>query len=239
MTFYLHKGGVVMSSPIKHTPHTVIKIHHLTHILDTWALIFMVVLFTVYPNHIMWRHPTPLQVITTRAPEGGREKHGARQKWPRETHSVPYVPVLSTLPYLSRIDAQGSPSFLCCLRPPSHRPSSLTSVSLVPALHLLPPSKPFWPNDTHLFFPHAQTISILSDLYSLTPFLFQLSYAPLHSQLPVRDTPTKLLKHFIWRTFTFEFNSSFDANFWIWFFWHKFWVLFTYCTTRIIYYHLF
>ena len=74
------------------------------------------------------------------------------------------------------------PLFLCCLRPPPHHPSSLTSVSLVPDLHLLPPSTPFWPYGTHPFFPHAQTISILSDLlYSLTNFLLQLSYAPLHS----------------------------------------------------------
>ena len=37
---------------------------------------------------------------------------------------------------------------------------------------------------THPFFPHAQTISILSDLlYSLTPFLFQFSYVPLHYKL--------------------------------------------------------
>ena len=63
---------------------------------------------------------------------------------------------------------------------PSSQPFSQTSVSLVPTLHLLPPSTPFWPYDTHKFFPHAQTISILSDLlYSLTPFLFQLSYTHL------------------------------------------------------------
>ena len=60
--------------------------------------------------------------------------------------------------------------------PPSHHPSSLSSVFLVPALHLLPPSTPFWPYGTHPFFTHALTISILSDLlYSLTPFLFQLA----------------------------------------------------------------
>ena len=54
-------------------------------------------------------------------------------------------------------------------------------VSLVPVLHLLPPSTPVMPYDTHPFFPHAQTISILSDqVYSLTPFLLKLFYAPLH-----------------------------------------------------------
>ena len=90
----------------------------------------------------------------------------------------------STFYNLSRIEVQPPPSFICCPRPPSHHPSSITSVSIVPALHLLPLSIPFWPYDNHPFFPHAKTISILTGLlYSLTPFLFQLSYAPLHSKL--------------------------------------------------------
>ena len=74
--------------------------------------------------------------------------------------------------------------FLCRPRPPSHHPSILTSVSLVPCLHLLRPSSPFWPYGTHPFFPHSQTISILSDpLYSLTQFLFQLSYIQIKISL--------------------------------------------------------
>ena len=93
-----------------------------------------------------------------------------------------YVPGLFTLSDLSRIDAQPPPSYLCCPRPPSHHPSSLTSVSLVPTHHLLPPSTPFWPYDTHQFFPHSQTISIPSDqLYSLTPFY---SSSPTHFLIP-------------------------------------------------------
>ena len=187
MTFSLHKGGVVMSSQIIHK-HS-IKIHPFAHILDSWALIFSsCALFTVYPNRIMWRHPSPLHVITTRArwlshgAEGGPKEHRAKQRWPSETHSVTYVPGLSTPSGFSRIVAQPPPPFLCCLRPSSHHPSSLTSVYLVPVPHWLQPSTPFWPYGNHPFFSHAQTISILSDLlYSLTPFLFQLSYAPLHS----------------------------------------------------------
>ena len=177
MTFSIHQGEVVMSSQIKHT-HTVIKIHPLAHILDTWALIFSSrALCTVYPNRIMSRHPSPLHVITTRAWEGVPKEHSAKQKWPRKTHSVTYVPGLSTLSDLSRIVGKPPPSFPCCLRPPSYHPSSLTSVSLLPVPHWLRPSTPIWPNGTHPFFPHAQTISILSDLlYSLTPFLFQLSW---------------------------------------------------------------
>ena len=83
-------------------------------------------------------------------------------------------------------------------------PSNLTSVYLVPVLHLLSPQTPFWPYGTHPFFPHAQTIAILFDpLCSLTPFIFQLSYAPLHSQLYRFVTLQTNLKHFISRTFTF------------------------------------
>ena len=36
-------------------------------------------------------------MITTRAWEGGSKEHRAKQKWPCETHSVTYVPGLSTL----------------------------------------------------------------------------------------------------------------------------------------------
>ena len=151
MTFSLHQGGVVMSSQTTHThTHTVIKIHPLADILDTWALIFSSCsLFIVYPNRIMKLHPSPLHVITTRAREGGPKEHSAKQKWPRETRSVTYVPGLSTLSDLSRIAAQPPPSFLCCLRPPSHHTSSLSSVSLVPVLHWLRSSTPFWPYGTH------------------------------------------------------------------------------------------
>ena len=80
-------------------------------------------------------------MITTRAREAGTKEHRAKQKWPRETHSVTYVLGLSNLSNLSRIDVQPPPSFLCCPRPPSHHPSILTSVSLVPALHLLMPNR--------------------------------------------------------------------------------------------------
>ena len=66
--------------------------------------------------------------------------------------------------------------------PPSHHPRSLTSVSLVPALHLLLPSTPFWPYGTHPFFPHSQNISKLSDLlYSLTPIYYN---SPTHFLIP-------------------------------------------------------
>ena len=91
--------------------HTIIKIHPLAHIIDTWALFFSSCsIFTVYPNSIMLWHPSPLQVITTIAQEGGPKEHSAKQKWPRETHSVTYVPGLSTLSDLPCIVAQPPPS---------------------------------------------------------------------------------------------------------------------------------
>ena len=73
------------------------------------------------------------------------------------TISYIYVPGPSTLSYLSRIFSHPPPSFLCCPRTPSHHLSSPTSVYRVPAHHLLMQSTPFWPCDTHPFFPHAQT----------------------------------------------------------------------------------
>ena len=83
----------------KHTQSS--NIHPLAHILHTSALILSSCpFFTVYPNRIMRRHPTPLQVKTTRAREGGPKEHRGKQKWPRETHSFTYAPGLSTLSYL-------------------------------------------------------------------------------------------------------------------------------------------
>ena len=150
------------------------NIHPLAHELNTCALIFSSCsLFTVCPNRIVWRHRSPLRVITTRTQEGGPKEHRAKQNCPRETHSVTDLPWLSIIYDPSRVVAQPPPSFICCPMPPLCHPSSLTSISLVPVLHLLPPSTPFRPSGTHPFFPHAQTVSMLSDLfYSITPPLF-------------------------------------------------------------------
>ena len=52
----------------------------LAHIPDNCSVIFIsCAFFTVYPNHIVDRHPTPLQVITTRAREGGPKEHRTKQ----------------------------------------------------------------------------------------------------------------------------------------------------------------
>ena len=83
--------------------HTIIIIiHPLAHTLGTCALIFnSCALFTVYPNRIMWRHPTLLQVITAKSRESGPKDHRTKQKLPRETHSVTHIPGLSTLSAIS------------------------------------------------------------------------------------------------------------------------------------------
>ena len=127
---------VVISYQITRTQSS--NIHPLALILDTCALIFSnCVLFTFYSNRIMQRHPNPRQVITTRAREDGPTDDRVKQKWPREIKLITYAPGQSTLSDLSRIDEHPPSSFLCSLRPPSHHPSSLTSVYLAPTLHLL------------------------------------------------------------------------------------------------------
>ena len=140
MTFYLHQGGVVMSSQITHTythlhTHTQSSnIHPLAHILDTAPRFSVVAPFLQFtPAACNGIPPSPGD--NHQSIEDGPTEHRTRQKWPRETHSVTSAPGLSTLSYLSRIVAQPPPSFLCCPRPPSHHPSSLTSVFLVPGLH--------------------------------------------------------------------------------------------------------
>ena len=113
---------------------TIINIHPLAHILDICTLIFSSCdLFygLSQPHHVTASHPSPGD--THQNKEGGPKEHWAKQKWQRSTHSVTYVPGLSTRSDLSRIDVQPPQSFLCCPRPPSHHPSRLTSVSFVPA----------------------------------------------------------------------------------------------------------
>ena len=82
-------------------------------------------------------------------------------------------------------------------------PSRFKTLLYAPVPHWLRPSTPFSSYGTHPFFPHAQTISIFSDLlYSRTPFPFQLLRTSSFLTLSIRDTPTKFLKHFMSRTFT-------------------------------------
>ena len=83
-----------MSSQITHTQSS--NILPLAHLRYTCPLILVVAaIVQVIPTALV--ASTPLQVITTRAREGGQKKHRAKQKWPSKTHSVTYVPGRSTL----------------------------------------------------------------------------------------------------------------------------------------------
>ena len=124
-------------------------------------------------HYVTASHPSP----GDNPPERGRDVR--KNAGPCKNCSVKlkstYAPGLSTRSNLSHIVSQPPPSFLCCPSSPSHHTSSLTSVYHVPDLRLLPPSTPFWPYGTHPFFPHAQTISILSEHFISTTFTFLLS----------------------------------------------------------------
>ena len=110
---------------------------------------------------------------------------------------------LSTLSDLLRIDAQPRPSFLGCRRPLSHHPSSLTSVSFVPALHF----RNQHPSG-HTILIHSFHMPKLSQCSLIALLANSLSILALlrTSSLSIHDTLTKFLKHFISRTFTFLFS---------------------------------
>ena len=179
--FFSNKNGSYVKSDNAHTmiQHTPLSpyIRHL-HLDFQWLCPFHSL---SRQNHVMASYPSPGDK-TTRAREGSPKLDGTNQKWLCETQSVTCSLGLSILNYLSHIVMQRPTSFLCCPQSPSHHPSCLTLDYLIPNLCLLPPPTPFWPFGTYPFFPHAQTISIRSDLlYLLTPSLFELSYTPLHS----------------------------------------------------------
>ena len=95
--------------------------------------------------------------------------------------------------------------FPCYRRQPSHHPFNLTSVYLVPALHLLPPTTLFTPYGTLSFSLRFQTTLTLT-IWSTLPANSLSSHA-LHRTssfltLSIRVTSTLLLELFISRTFT-------------------------------------
>ena len=124
-----------------------------------------------------------------------RKNAGTMRKWLREIQYSTYAPGLSTPSYLSRIVAQAQPSSLCCPRSPSHHPFNLTSIFLVPALHLLPPSTPI--HSLHMSKPCKYSV-----IHSTRQLSFYSSSSNFQLYPFVTDTPTKLLSHFVSRTFT-------------------------------------
>ena len=181
MSFSLHQGGVVISSQITHTQSS--NVHPLAHIVDTCNLIFSsCALFTVYHNLIMKWHPTPLQVITTRAREGGPKEHREMQKM-ASWNSFSYICTRALHSFVFFVHWRAVSSVIPLLPKATFTHlSSLTSVYLVPATPLTTAINTLVAIRYSSILSTCQTISTLSDpLYSQTPFLFQLSHAPLHS----------------------------------------------------------
>ena len=181
MTFSLHQGGVVMSSQVQHT-----QSHQETHLSPyTWQLrLDFHYLRPFYslsqPHHVMASIPSSCD---NHQSMGGQSERTQCQAKMAVLNSSSYTCTRALHTFRSFAHCRAASTIIPLLPNATFTPpSSLTSVSLVPIQHWLQPSTPFWPYGNHPFFPYSQTISILSDLlYLLTPFLFQLSYAPLHS----------------------------------------------------------
>ena len=132
-----------------------------------------------------------------RAKEGGPKEHDM-QKWPREINIVSYAPGLSTLSYPSLSRSLHRHSSVA--QGHLDHPSSIIPVCLVPTLRLLPPSTPFWPYGTH-----SSRMVLIHSFYMPKPSQYSLIRSTL--QLPFYSSSTKLLKHFISRTFTFLLSA--------------------------------
>ena len=150
MTFSLHQGGVVMSSQIKHTQSN----QDTPFSPYTWRLSLDFQLLRPFYSLSQPYHVTaslPSSGDNHQARKGGPKEHSAKQKW--------YIFNLIQVHMY-----QGSPLFAASTVIPllpkaTFTPSihSLTSVSLVPVLHWLRPSTPFWPYGTHPSF-HMPTV---------------------------------------------------------------------------------
>ena len=212
MTFSLHKGGVVVSSQIiltqnfsKHTPLRPYSCHLLLdfHLLRCFYSLSQ-------PYHVTTSLPSPGD--NHHCSEGLSESTQGQAKMPRETHSVTYVPGLSTLSGLSRIGAQPPPSFLCCLRPPSHHPSSQPNLCLPRTRQPLTSA-----TNTLLAIRYSSILSTCPNhldihwsalLVNSLPILALIRTSSFIT-LSICGTPTKLLKHFISRAFTFFQHFSY------------------------------
>ena len=155
MTFTLHQGGVVMSSQITHTQSSTYTSKPIYLTSAPW--------FSVVAQFLQFIPTAPCNGIPSLSRWYKHQSTGGRSERTQGQAKNGSVKLILLHMY------QGSPLFpifreltpaVAALqaRPPSHHPSSLTSVSLVPALHLLPPSTPFWPYGTYPFFILAQTI---------------------------------------------------------------------------------
>ena len=81
-------------------------------------------------------------------------------------------------------------------------------------MHLFPPSTPFWPSTLihsfHMTKPSQYSLirSLLTNYHSIPALIRTCSFI----NQPIRDTPTKLLKHFNSKTFTFLLSALLIAE---------------------------
>ena len=121
------RGSII--NQITHTQPS--KIHPLANILDTCSLIISsCAIFAVYLNRIMYRHPTPLQVITARVQEGGPKEYRAKQKWPRKTHLVTYICTKALHSFLSFVHCHAITTVIPPLPRATFTPSIEPNLSL-------------------------------------------------------------------------------------------------------------
>ena len=125
--------------------HTIINIHPLAHLLDICSLIFSS-LRPFYslsqPHHITAYHPSPGD---NNQSTGGRSERtlgpGKMAAW----NSFSYISTRALHSFRSFAHCRVAFTVIPLLHKATFTPYNLTLVSLVPALHLLPPSTPFWP----------------------------------------------------------------------------------------------
>ena len=161
MTFSIHPGRGSHARPSLVTfsyfesvnTHAITKHRPLAQIFDTCALIFSSSSFSQFTPtayHVAASHPSPGD---NHQRTWGRSERTRGQAKMAGWNSICFICTRALHSFISfahcRLSSTVIPRFP---RPPSHHPSSLTSVSLVPALHLLPPSTPFWQYGTHPFF---------------------------------------------------------------------------------------
>ena len=137
---------------------------------------------------------------------------GTKQKWPHETQSFTYASSVVTPSYLLCIVMLLPPSFLCCPRSPSHHPSNLTLVC-ASVVYLYSTDFCHQHSSSHMVLIHSFHVSKPSQ-YSLIHSTCQLLSIPVLLctssllTLSIGDTSTKLLKHFMSRTFTFLLSGN-------------------------------
>ena len=204
MSFSLHQGWVVMPSQITHI-HTIIKIHPLAHLLDSWASIFSSLPFFYIlsqPHHVTTSLPSPgdNHQIT-----GGRSERTRCQAKMATWNSFSYICTRALHSFRSLAHCRAA-SVISLL------PKATFTPSIQPNLGL-PRTRPPLTSaiNTHLAIRYSSIVSTCpnhlnthwSALLANSLYVPALLRTSSFLTLSIRDTPRKLLVHLISRTFTF------------------------------------